>query len=81
MHLEIGVKSNRAKSRGVFYCLETFAPSEISTWVPESGGGETAVCPRCQIDSVIGSASGVNMSDDFFAEMAGYWFDAAGHGR
>ncbi len=60
-----------------FFCLASFTPAEIKTWVPESGGGETAVCPQCSIDSVIGSASGVDMSDGFFEEMSRYWFESA----
>ncbi|HYO76118.1 MAG TPA: cytoplasmic protein [Thermoanaerobaculia bacterium] len=57
-----------------FSCLATFPPAEIAEWVQEERGGQTAVCPRCGIDSVIGSASGVDMSDGFFEEMRLYWF-------
>jgi NAD-dependent SIR2 family protein deacetylase len=59
-----------------FYCLKQFPPSEISEWIPDRAG-ETAVCPRCGIDSVIGSVSGIAMSDAVFEELRDHWFDAA----
>jgi hypothetical protein len=40
---------------GCFYCFKTFSPSEVKTWVDDD---KTAICPRCGMDSVIGSASG-----------------------
>lgn len=42
---------------GCFYCLEKFTPDKIEEWVdPDeaSGLGQTAICPYCGIDSVIG---------------------------
>ena len=60
---------------GCFYCRETFAPSEIEDWVDEIGGvGATALCPRCAIDSVIGSRSGFALTPEFLREMHDYWF-------
>ena len=56
-----------------FFCLATFHPTEIEHWI-EDRRGDTAICPRCGIDSVIGSASGIDMSDAFFGEMRTYWF-------
>ena len=35
---------------GCFYCLEVFPPSEIERWLV---GEDTALCPKCGIDSVI----------------------------
>ena len=32
------------------------------------------ICPHCQIDSVIGSASGFPISKDFLTEMNEHWF-------
>jgi len=45
---------------GCFYCLEVYSPTEITDWVDEdeNGIGRTALCAKCGIDSVIGSASG-----------------------
>jgi hypothetical protein len=56
---------------GCFYCEKTFQPAEIVEWVDD---GKTAVCPKCGIDSVIGSASGFPLTQAFLNEMNGYWF-------
>ena len=53
----------RSAIGGCFYCLETFAPGDIQEWVP---GEETALCPRCGIDSAIGDASGYPARDAVF---------------
>lgn len=61
---------------GCFYCCATFSSGEIKEWVDESqaGVGQTALCPRCGIDSVIGSKSGFPVQSDFLQEMKKYWF-------
>ena len=60
---------------GCFYCCSRFAPAEIQEWVDERKGGEqTALCPKCGIDSVIGSASGYPTSRVFLERMKAYWF-------
>jgi hypothetical protein len=55
---------------GCFYCLATFSPSEVKEWWDE---GETALCPKCAMDSVIGNAS-VGLSSQFLSEMHSRWF-------
>jgi hypothetical protein len=63
---------------GCFCCLETFIPDEITDWTDE---GDTALCPNCGIDSVIGDASGFPVTPEFLAAMERRWFglrDAAG---
>lgn len=63
---------------GCFYCLETFKPSEIVKWTDEVGGeGSTALCPKCGIDSVIGSASGFPITEKFLNLMKTHWFKDA----
>ncbi|WP_439879774.1 hypothetical protein ACSX1A_11375 [Pontibacter sp. MBLB2868] len=58
-----------------FYCQNTFAPNEIKEWFEESDGGMTAVCPKCNIDSVLGSKSGLPITDkEFLDEMTEYFF-------
>ena len=61
---------------GCFYCRTTFKPNEIKEWVDENkdGHGQTALCPHCGIDSVIGSKSGFRLDVDFLKEMNRYWF-------
>jgi predicted nucleotidyltransferase len=50
-HREQIVASERC---GCFCCCSIFAPAEIDEWVDE---GQTAMCPHCGADAVIGSAS------------------------
>jgi hypothetical protein len=58
---------------GCFFCLKTFPPGAIAEWVEEPGGGRTAVCPHCRIDSVLGSASGFPLTQEFLEAMCEYW--------
>ncbi|WP_266206413.1 cytoplasmic protein [Pontibacter kalidii] len=58
-----------------FYCQNTFSPNEIKEWFEESDGRVTAVCPKCNIDSVLGSKSGLPLTDkEFIDEMTEYFF-------
>jgi len=56
---------------GCFHCLEVFTPREIEDWTHD---GETALCPRCGADSVIGSKSGYPIEHEFLAKMHKHWF-------
>ena len=57
---------------GCFYCRKIFNPNEITEWLPEKSG--TALCPYCGIDSVIGEASGFQITEQLLKEMNQYWF-------
>lgn len=61
---------------GCFYCGEVYAPVEIWDWVIPLSGEEknTARCPRCGIDSVIGESAGYPLTKEFLKEMCIYWF-------
>ena len=56
---------------GCFYRGETFPPGDITDWTDEE---QTAFCPKCGIDSVIGSASGFSIKKEFLEEMNRHWF-------
>ena len=56
---------------GCFYCENTFGPREIVEWQDDD---QTAFCPKCGIDSVIGSASGFPIDKQFLHEMCEHWF-------
>jgi hypothetical protein len=56
---------------GCFYCGATFTATEIVDW---TDGEQTALCPRCGIDSVIGSAAGFPLTKEFLDGMNKYWF-------
>lgn len=59
-------------SCGCFYCLTIFSPSEIVEWIQDEK--ETAVCPYCGIDSVIGESAGYPITKEFLEKMQKYWF-------
>lgn len=67
-HRESVINSQRC---GCFYCLAIFPPDEIQEWTDD---GETAMCPECGIDSVIGSDSGYPITPTFLAKMQSHWF-------
>ncbi len=58
---------------GCFYCCKTFRPKRIKkiTWIDN---GNTALCPYCGIDAVIGSASGETIIQAFLEDMRQHWF-------
>ena len=56
---------------GCFYCLDTFDYQNIETWCDD---GNTAICPSCGIDSVIGAASGYPITEEFLTAMKKHWF-------
>lgn len=60
---------------GCFYCISTFSQERIEQTTDE---GQTALCPICCMDTVIGSASGFTLSRPFLAEMHRYWLSAQG---
>jgi hypothetical protein len=60
---------------GCFYCMASYPPADIIDWIDEDGGiGMTALCPRCGMDSVIGSASGFPITETFLRALNYYWF-------
>lgn len=65
-----------SESCACFHCRRVFSPSEIKEWVDndEAGVGTTALCPRCGIDSVIGSNAGFSLTPKFLASMHRRWF-------
>lgn len=57
---------------GCFYCLRIFHNHRlIENWCD---GGDTALCPYCSIDSLIGSASGFPITKTFLTGMNQIWF-------
>jgi len=61
---------------GCFYCKKIFGPDQIVNWADPNKprAQQTAVCPECGIDSVIGNASGLEITEAFLEEMRAAWF-------
>jgi hypothetical protein len=56
---------------GCFYCWHIFPLGDITEWTDDE---QTAICPKCGIDSVIGDKSGFEISGQFLTHMKSYWF-------
>ena len=61
----------RSQQCGCFSCCKVYGASEVVDYVDN---GETAVCPHCGIDSVIGDASGIDLTPQFLNAMLRRWF-------
>lgn len=68
---------------GCYHCVQTFLPDEIVAWTglemtdlahPDTSDGDTALCPRCGNDSVIGDKSGYDIGLPFLGRMHEAWF-------
>lgn len=59
---------------GCFCCEQTFSPAEIEELIEENiAKDETAICPRCGIDSVLSSEFPIT-DKQFLREMNAKWF-------
>lgn len=56
---------------GCFYCFAIFPSVDIVEWIDDD---QTAMCPKCGIDSVIGSSSGFPITSEFLLRMHDYYF-------
>jgi hypothetical protein len=65
---------------GCFFCLQVFPSSEIEKWVDRAteARGMTALCPYCEIDSVIPSTASARFGTGLLSAMKEYWFPAPG---
>ena len=56
---------------GCFHCLRVYDPAQIQKWIDN---GQTALCPHCGVDSVIGEGAGYPLTDAFLKGMHVRWF-------
>lgn len=52
-------------------CERNFPPSEIDEWIDND---ETAICPYCYIDAVVGDASGFELTPQLIHRLNKIWF-------
>ena len=55
---------------GCIACERIYSPTDITTWID----GQTAQCPHCGIDSVVGSASGIPITPSVLRRAHERWF-------
>lgn len=51
---------------GCIACCEQFPKEEVDEYIDDN---QTALCPKCSIDAVIGDAAGYELSHNFLAEL------------
>ena len=68
-----------SKICGCFSCMSVYFPDDIEIWTDddEKDEGQTALCPHCLVDAVIGDASGFPIINSFLEGMCLQWFGEA----
>ena len=51
-----------SQTAACFYCLTEFSPASITDWTDGEPIGQTALCPRCGIDAVVGFNGSVDVA-------------------
>lgn len=59
---------------GCFHCGSRFAGSEITEWLKETDGDDTALCPYCGVDAVIVGTDRLPLSTALLSMLYGDWF-------
>jgi hypothetical protein len=68
---------------GCCNCLQTFAPDDVVAWTglsfddvdnEDAMNKQTAVCPHCGSESVLGNGSGFSVGPEFLLQMNEAWF-------
>lgn len=60
-----------SKKCGCYYCLSVFKKEEITEYIDK---GETALCPKCNIDSVIGNNKTIVKFNEFLQKLHVHYF-------
>lgn len=56
---------------GCFHCGKIFSSKKIEDWYDDD---QTACCPYCMIDSVVGESCGFEITEEFILAMEDHWF-------
>ncbi len=65
----------RSCKAGCFHCTKVFLAKSIKDWTDDD---RTALCPKCGTDSMIGDASGFELTRAFLKDMHIAYFSPAG---
>jgi hypothetical protein len=72
-----------SKICGCCNCVQIFPPDEVVAWTgldidniddPEAADQQTALCPRCGSEAVIGDKSGYPIDAGFLSRMNDAWY-------
>ena len=61
----------RSQMAGCYYCCRVFRASEVVDFLAEEN---TAVCPKCGIDSVLPDTAGYPLTTEVLQELHRHWF-------
>ena len=53
-----------------FHCFRIYDSADVDTFSKETDGQETALCPLCISNTIIGDASGFNLTDELIDTLA-----------
>jgi hypothetical protein len=56
---------------GCYHCLSVFSKHDITEW---TDNGETAICPKCKVDSVLAQTYGVPLDIEHLQILQTHWF-------
>jgi len=59
---------------GCYHCLRIFPTCEIDEYCIDNGEETTAICPHCDVDSIISESSGYPLTDELLRSMRGHAF-------
>lgn len=59
---------------GCYKCCNVFPKEQITKW---TDNGQTALCPICEIDSVVAESSGIPLNTESLKIIHDYWFKNA----
>lgn len=77
------VQIHASTACGCCSCLATFSPDEVIAWTgldlhnlddPEAIDKQTALCPKCGAEAVLGDKSGFPVDQRFLGRMNDAWF-------
>lgn len=57
---------------GISTCLNIFPPGSIERWIPDTRD-DTAICPHCTNDSVLGNSCGHEITTEFLKTLRRFW--------
>lgn len=66
-------KKASSKQAGCFFCGEIYSADKVREYVEELDGRKTALCPCCDIDSVLFDVD-VEISDDLLRTLQHHYF-------
>lgn len=66
----------RSRQCGCFHCGSRFLASEISEWMSEEDGEDTALCPYCGCDAVVFGTANCSLSTSLLSKLYLTWFES-----